>query len=185
MRKVTFFILLFSALSWALKVQAQTFTTSLDTLVATFNIPNKRATPVTSDAGADYAQKHAEDLRFILDKFFNTTQYRKGRSIEVTQYRINAIMSKNKKAVDSFLSVVYILDVPDAATYNEKLKADTFLNVKGGPTEIPELFYISTLDDKRLILVSVRAYLYKDYEEAVRKRERTKQYLYWLREQYR
>lgn len=187
MKKITLFLLLFLALAYTAKVQAQTFTTSLDSLVSTFEIKNKKAIQVQPNtATAKFlAQQNATDLLYTLDNFFPTDQYRKDKSIKIRQYVVQAKCFNDGITADSFLSVIYILDIPGAVAYNEKLKTATFLKVKSGPSKVPEQFYINALDGQRLLLVSIFSPLHRDEAAAKRRQEHVYTYLDWLREQYR
>ncbi|GEM_PF-1259780 len=186
MKKITLFLLLFLALAWTAKVQAQTFTTSLDSLVATFEIKNKKAIQVQPNTATSkfLAQQNAADLLYTLDNFFSSGQYREDKSIKIRQYMVHAKCWNDGIVADSFLSVIYILDIPDAAAYNERLKTDTFLRIKSGPSKVPEQFYINALDGQRVILVSLYSPLHRDEAAAKRRQEHVYTYLDWLREQY-
>lgn len=187
MKKLTFFLLLFLTCSFGFSGSAQTFTKSADSLLVTFEIKNKKAVQVQPNTAKAklFAQKNANDLLHTLDNFFPTDQYRKGKTVKIMQYRVNAKLWNDGAAADSFLSAVYILDITDALAYNERLKADTFLKVKSGPSKIPEQFYISVLDAQRLILVSVFSPLYTDEAAAKRRQEQVYSFLDWIQEQYR
>lgn len=187
MKKITLFLLLFLALAWTTKVQAQTFTTSLDSLVATFEIKNKKAVVVQPNTGTAKAsaQRNTTDLIFILDNFFNTDQYRKAKSVKTIQYFINADLSNKGMISDSFQSVVYILNIPGAVFFNKYLKADTFLKVVSRPTKVPEKFYISCLDFNRIILVSVFSPQNRDAAAAAQRQKNINTYLVWLQHKYR
>lgn len=186
MKKVIFFLLLFLALACTAKVKAQTFTTSLDSLVTTFEVKNKKAIQVQPNtATAKFlAQQNTTDLLYTLDNFFSTDQYRKDKSIKIRQDVVYAKCSNDGIVADSFLSVIYILDIPDAVAYDERLKTDTFLKVKSGPSKVPEQFYINALDDQRLVLVSVRSSMYRDEAAAAQRKARVKAYLDWIRQKY-
>ncbi|RYE00219.1 MAG: hypothetical protein EOP54_00995 [Sphingobacteriales bacterium] len=183
MKKGVFFFLLFFVLSWTFKVHAQTFTASLDSLVSTFAIKNKKAVLVQPPATAAYAQKNAADLVYILDQFFNADHYKKNTSVKVIQYFINAELSIEGVIVDSFKSVVYILDIPGTISYH-KLQTGTFQKVPSRPTKVPEQFYLSRLKDGRLILVGVVSFLYKDEVAALKRSAHIQAYLDWLLHKY-
>jgi len=184
MKKRTIFLLLFFIGSWTFKSHAQTFTTSLDSLVAGFEIKNKKAVRVQPNTATAYAQKNTADLIYILDDFFTTDQYRKAKTIKASQYLVTAKLSENNAAVDSFLSVVYVLELPGVNAYSKKLKPGTFLPVKSRPTKVPEQFYIGLLDEQRLILVAIVASMYREEAAAAQRKERVATYLDWIREKY-
>ena len=186
MKKGTIFLLLLLLSSWTFKASAQTFTTSVDSLVATYEIKNKKALAVHPNTvtAKTYAQKNASDLLYVLDNFFATDRYRKAQSIKATHYLVTAKLSEQNADVDSFLSVVYLLELPGATTYSKQLKPGIFLPVKSGPAKIPEQFYISLLENQRLLLVSIRSSMYREEAAAARRKERVKAYLDWLREKY-
>lgn len=187
MRKSTFLCLLLLTIAWTYQVRAQDFAATNDSLVATFEIKNKKAVavqPNTVTAKAA-AQKNTSDLLFILDKFFSTDQYRKSKSVKTIQYFINADLSNKGMIADSFQSVVYILNIPGAVFYNKYLKADTFLKVVSMPTKVPEKFYISCLDFDRIILVSVLNSRYRDAAAAAQRQKNIDAYLVWLQQKYR
>lgn len=186
MKKGSFFLLLFFLFSGAFKTSAQTFTTSVDSLVATFEIKNKKAVkvrPNTTGAKA-FAQKNTADLLFILDHFFTNDQYRKTEALKAIQYQVTANMSNDGIISDSFLSVAYLLDIPDALNYNKQIQAGTFQKVKSRPTKVPEQFYLSRLPDGRLMLVAVVSYWYKDEAAALKRKEHIHAYLAWLYHKY-
>ncbi len=186
MKRVTFFFLLFFVLSVTFKGQAQTLTASLDSLVASFEIKNKKAIQVRPNtiAAKNYAQKNAADLLYILDDFFTTGQYRKANTIKANQCLVTAQLSEQTVTVDSFLSVVYVLELPGASSYNNELKPGIFLPVKSRPTKVPEQFYIGLLDEQRLVLVAIVASMQREEAAAARRKERVTTYLNWIREKY-
>lgn len=185
MSKVTFFLLLFFVLTGTVSAKAQTFTTSLDTPVASFEIRNKKAVRVQPGTATGYAQRNAGDLVYMLDQFFHTVQYREAKSIKAKQYFVNADLSKEEVNIDSFRSAVFILDIPATTLNHKHLDADTFLTLQSRPTKVPENFYITRLDAKRLMLVAVLTPLYRDAAAAAERKKNTVAYLNWLQHKYR
>lgn len=187
MKKRFFLCLLLLTMAWTYQVRAQDVAATRDSLVATFDIKNKKAVavqPNTTTAKA-FAQKNTTDLLFILDKFFITDHYRKTRSIKTTQYLATGKMSDNGMQTDSFLSVVYILDMPQSEAYEKQLRTGSFVKVSSRPTKVPEQFYISRLNDKCIILVSVLMPLYRDAELAYKKQKEVELYLNLLWNRYK
>lgn len=187
MKKRFFLYLLLLTMAWTYQVRAQDFAATNDSLVATFEIKNKKAVavqPNTVTAKAA-AQRNTTDLLLILDKFFSTDQYRNAKSVKTIQYFINADLSNKGMIADSFQSVVYILNIPGAVFFNKYLKADTFLRVVSRPTKVPEKFYISCLDFNRIMLVSVLSPQYRDAAAAAQRQKNINAYLVWLQHKYR
>ncbi|WP_123944477.1 hypothetical protein [Chryseobacterium sp. G0186] len=186
MKKRSFFLLLFIMLSCTITSFAQQFSTNVDSLVATFEIKNKKAVqvhPKTTSAKA-FAQKNTADLIFILDHFFTNDQYHNTGPLKVTQYQVTANLLNEGIVADSFLSVVYLLEIPDTLSDKKQIQTGTFQKVKSRPTKVPEQFYLSRLPDGRLMLVAVVSYLYKDEAAALKRKEHIHAYLAWLYHKY-
>lgn len=167
-------------------VHAQQFVPTLDSLAVTFTIRNGKNLEIQPDTPERKAsaQRSTADLLYILDDFFEGSEYRKGKSVQVKQYWTDVDIVQEGFVVDSVSSAVYRVEIPEMKTFNPQLKTGRFLKIKSRPSKAPEQFFIHPLNHNQLILVSVRTFLYTDAEAFRLREQRINAYLNWLLEKY-
>jgi len=187
MKKETVFFLFCFFIAWFSSVRAQQFVPTLDSLAVTFTVHNGKPSdiqPRTSERTAS-AQRSTADLLFTLNDFFAGNQYRKAKSFKVKQYWINAGIIQDGITIDSIVSLVYIVEIPNIRNFKPKQETENFFKVKSRPSKVPEQFFISSLNNDRLILTSIRSFLYLDPEASRQRQRHVNVYLDWLLEKYR
>lgn len=173
-------------MAWFSSVRAQKIVSTLDSLAVAFTVRNGKASDVHPPASEKIAsaQRSTADLLFTLDDFFTGSQYRKSKSFKVKQYWVDVSIVQDGIAIDSVMSAVYIVEIPGIRNFRQKVEAKRFFKVKSRPSKVPEEFFICLLNNDRVLLTSIRSFLYLNDEESQQRQRRVNAYLDWLMEKY-